>query len=131
MRKIDARKLPRDALDEMRRQAMRIREELQLPWHEIARVVGVHASTVFVWCKRLSAEGESGLKSKRRGRRYLSGRTLTLAREGRLRTLILGNNPAQLSLGFALWNRRAVKELIQAEFGITMPIRTVGEYVRR
>ena len=51
MNKIDARKLPRDALDEMRRQAMRIREELQLPWHEVARVVGVHVSTVFIWSK--------------------------------------------------------------------------------
>ena len=127
MKKIDARKLPRDALDEMRRQTMRIREELQLPWNQIARVVGVHVSTVLIWSKRFSAEGESGLKSKTRGRRYLSGRTLTLAQEGRLRTLILGNPPAQLSLGFALWNRRAVKELIQAEFSITMPIRTVGE----
>lgn len=88
-------------------------------------------STVFIWSKRFSAEGESGLKSKTRGRRHLSGRTLTLAQEGRLRTLILGKNPAQLGLGFALWNRRAVKELIQAEFGLTMPIRTVGEYLRR
>jgi hypothetical protein len=52
MKKIDARKLPRDALDEMRRQAMRIREELQLPWHEVARVVGVHVSTVFIGSKR-------------------------------------------------------------------------------
>lgn len=131
MKKIDARKLPRDALDEMRRQTMRIREELQLPWNQIARVVGVHVSTVLIWSKRFSTEGESGLKSKTRGRRYLSGRTLTLAQEGRLRTLILGNPPAQLSLGFALWNRRAVKELIQAEFSMTMPIRTVGEYLLR
>jgi hypothetical protein len=42
MEKVDARKLPRDAQDEMRRQAIRMREELKLPWKEIARVVGVH-----------------------------------------------------------------------------------------
>jgi hypothetical protein len=32
MEKFDARKLPRDAQDEMRRQAMRMREELKLSW---------------------------------------------------------------------------------------------------
>ena len=46
MEKFDARKLPRDAQEEMRRQAMRMREELKLSWKEIARVVGVHVSTV-------------------------------------------------------------------------------------
>lgn len=39
MDKIDARKLPCEALDEIRRQAMR--QELKLSWKEIALVVGV------------------------------------------------------------------------------------------
>jgi transposase len=30
-----------------------------------------------------------------------------------------------------LWSRRAVRDLIQAEYGIEMPIRTVGEYLKR
>ena len=131
MEKFDARKLPRDAQDEMRRQAMRMREELKLPWKEIARVVGVHVSTVIGWSKRYSMEGSTGLKSKTRGRRYLSGRTLTLAQEWQLRSIIVGENPRQLSLPFALWNRRAVMQLVKVLFGIEMPIRTVGEYLLR
>lgn len=131
MEKVDARKLPRDAQDEMRRQAMRMREELQLPWKEIARVVGVHVSTVIGWSKRYSMEGSTGLKSKTRGRRYLSGRTLTLAQEWQLRSIIVGENPKQLSLPFALWNRRAVMQMIKVLFEIDMPIRTVGEYLLR
>ena len=103
MEKFDARKLPREAQDEMRRQAMRISE---ITWKEIARVVGVHVSTVIGWSKRYSMEGSTGLKSKTRGRRYLSGRTLTLAQEWQLRSVIVGENPKQLSLPFALWNRR-------------------------
>jgi transposase InsO family protein len=39
MEKIDAWSLPREAQDEMRRQAMRMRAELKLSWKEIARVV--------------------------------------------------------------------------------------------
>ncbi|MGI2325135.1 MULTISPECIES: IS630 family transposase [Methylococcus] len=88
-------------------------------------------NTVIGWSKRYSMEGESGLKSKTRGRRYLSGRTLTLAQEWQLRSVIVGENPKQLSLPFALWNRRAVMQLVKALFGIDMPIRTVGEYPLR
>ena len=131
MEKIDARKPPREAQDEMRRQAMRMRAELKLPWKEIARVVGVNINTVIGWSKRYSMEGESGLKSKTRGRRYLSGRRLSLAQEWQLRSIIVGENPKQWSLPFALWNRRAVMPLVKVLFDIEMPIRTVGEYLLR
>ena len=73
MEKIDARKLPREAQEEMRRQAMRLREELNLTWKEIARVVGVSISTVFAWSNRYMMKGLQGLKSQKRGRRHLSG----------------------------------------------------------
>ena len=36
-----------------------------------------------------------------------------------------------MKLPFALWTRDAVKLLIQQWFGIEMPIRTVGEYLKR
>lgn len=131
MEKIDARKLPRHAQDEMRRQAMRMRTELGLTWKEIARVVGVNVGTVLNWSRRYATEGVGGLVSKTRGRRFLSGRTLTLAQEWQLRSMIVGQNPSQMSLPFALWNRRAVMELVKVLFDIDMPIRTVGEYLLR
>lgn len=131
MEKIDARKLPRHAQDEMRRQAMRMRTELGLTWKEIARVVGVNVGTVLNWSRRYATEGAGGLVSKTRGRRFLSGRTLTLAQEWQLRSMIVGQNPNQMSLPFALWNRRAVMELVKVLFDIDMPIRTVGEYLLR
>jgi len=115
----------------MRRQAMRMRAELKLPWREIARVVGVSANTVIGWSRRYSLAGEAGLKSKTRGRRHLSGRTLSLAQEWQLRSVIVGESPRQSGLPFALWNRRAVMQLIKILFAIEMPIRTVGEYLLR
>jgi len=75
--------------------------------------------------------GVRGLKSGQRGRKYLSGRTLSLAQEWQLRSIIVGESPKQMSLPFALWNRRAVMELIKKLFDIEMPIRTVGEYLLR
>jgi hypothetical protein len=40
-------------------------------------------------------EGANGLKSKTRGRRYLSGRTLTLTQERRLQSIIM---PSRVSV---------------------------------
>jgi transposase len=54
-----------------------------------------------------------------------------LSQEYKLREIIEGENPQQMNLPFALWNRRAVMQLIEQLFGIQMPIRTVGEYLRR
>ncbi len=39
--------------------------------------------------------------------------------------------PNQLKLPFALWTRIAVKQLIEQLWSIRMPIRTVGEYLKR
>ncbi|MCL2591387.1 MAG: IS630 family transposase [Betaproteobacteria bacterium] len=131
MEKIDARKLPREAQEEMRRQAMKMREELHLTWKEIAHAVGVSIGTVLKWSNRYTMRGLGGLKSGKRGRRHLSGRTLSLTQEWQLRSIIVGENPKQMSLPFCLWNRRAVMELIKKLFDINMPIRTVGEYLLR
>ena len=131
MKRVDGRCLSPEAQEERRRQALRLREELQWTWKEIARVVGVHISTVIGWGQRYGRDGEAGLKARRRGRRYLTGRTLTLAQEGRVRSILVDETPGQRGLGFALWNRRAVMELIEALFGVAMPIRTVGEYLLR
>ena len=58
-------------------------------------------------------------------------RTINLVDETLLCNEIIGKHPAQFSLPFALWNRKAVQEAIKLRLGIAMPIRTVGEYLRR
>lgn len=37
----------------------------------------------------------------------------------------------QIKLEFALWSRAAVLLLVKQEFGIDLPIRTMGEYLKR
>lgn len=49
MEKFDARKLPLEAQDEMRWQAMRMREELNLSWKKIARVVAERKEQIEVF----------------------------------------------------------------------------------
>jgi transposase len=45
--------------------------------------------------------------------------------------LISEKMPDQLKLSFALWTRAAVQELIYRRIKVDMPIRTVGEYLKR
>ncbi len=124
--KIDARSLPREVLEEKRRQAHRLRKR-GMTRAEIGEIVGVHADTVGRWLKLSSRQ----LKVNRGGRKQGEGRHLTQAQEDRLRKLITDKAPDQLKLDYALWTRKAVMELIEQETGIRMPIRTVGEYLKR
>jgi transposase len=131
MKKIDARSLSSESLELLRRQALTLRRETTLTWAEIAKVCGVSISTVMKWSRWFAGQGEAAFVPKRRGRKHGSGRTLTLAQELKLRETILEQNPGQLKLPFALWNRRAVQDAVRRIFGIEMPIRTVGEYLLR
>lgn len=45
--------------------------------------------------------------------------------------MIVDKTPDHLKFPFALWTRGAVRQLIERHCGIDMPIRTVGEYLKR
>ena len=132
MNEFDGRSLSEESLEVLRRQAHRLRRDGRT-WAEIAANVGVHLSTVMSWSRRfdIGTAEATEVTSARRGRRFGEGRTLELADEVRLRELILAGPPSALGLAYALWSRRAVQEAIKAGFGLDMPLRTVGEYLRR
>ena len=60
-----------------------------------------------------------------------SGRTLSDDQARHLQDLIDDHSPEELGIPSPLWSRRAVRDLIRKEYGIDMPVRTVGEYLRR
>jgi transposase len=68
---------------------------------------------------------------KPRGRKAGDGRQLTAAQEAEIRRLICDKTPEQFKLGFAMWNRQAVSQLVADRLGIKLPIRTVGHYLKR
>lgn len=130
MEKIDARKLKPDVQQQLRYQAIRLRKSGK-KYKEIAEIVGVHFTTVCRWCKAYKKDGPKGVKSRKRGRKHGSCRTLSPDQEKQLRKMIRDRCPDQLKLPFALWTRRAVQQLIKQLWKIEMPIRTVGEYLKR
>jgi len=130
MEKIDARKHSPETQYEIRKLVVRLRKQGFLN-KDVAEGVGVsvgHASKIWQSYKK---EGSKAIKLGRRGRRTGEKRTLTTEQEGQLKRALIDKTPDQFKLAFALWTRDAVKLLIKQRFGIEMPIRTVGEYLKR
>lgn len=110
--------------------AIRLRE-LGKRTGEIALYLGVHRTTVWEWWQQYQHEGEAALNQQPRGAKFGEGRTLSLAEEATVQRLLQAHFPEQLNIDSALWTRAAVQTLIAYECGVKMPIRTVGEYLKR
>ncbi|WP_084318716.1 IS630 family transposase [Deferrisoma camini] len=130
MDKVDARSISREAQQTLRRQAIRLRKAGRT-FAEIAEIVGVHPSTVRKWWKIYERDGTQGIRLKKRGRKPGQKRTLSRELEQELRRLITDKTPEQLKMPFALWTRRNIQELIRRRWGIEMPVRTIGDYLKR
>ena len=98
---------------------------------KIVDLVGLSWGGVNTALKLYKEGGVSALKPKTRGRKSGMCRTLTSEQEKRVQQLICEKRPEQLKMDFALWTRAAVSELIQQKFGLALPIRTVGDYLKR
>ena len=130
MEKVDARKLSTEAQQQIRNQAIRLKKAGKT-YEEIAEITGVHSTTACKWYKAYLRGGKAAITIKKRGRPKGSCRTLTAIQEKELQKAIRDKYPNQLKLAFALWTRVAIQQLIMQLWSIDMPIRTVGEYLRR
>ena len=130
MRKRDGRSVPDAALEVLRERAVAMREvgNSQLA---IASTLGVHKNTVHRWLKGWRVAGAVALKAKRRGRRLQAQRLLGADQAAEAQRLMIEHGPDQLGLPFALWGREAVRDLVQARFGVTLALRTVSDYLCR
>jgi transposase len=130
MDKQDARKLSTEAQQLLRNQVIRLRRAGKT-YKEIGEIIGIHYARACQLYKTFERGGKKAIIIKKRGRTKGSYRTLDAEQEQRLKRAISDKTPDQLKFPFALWTRRAVQQLIQQLFSIDMPIRTVGEYLKR
>lgn len=98
---------------------------------QIARDVGLSYPGTRKIIARYEAGGMKALAPRKRGRRLGNKRLLSPEQEAHIRKLICDKRPEQLKMEFALWSRLAVGELIEQEYRIKVPVRTVGEYLKR
>lgn len=90
---------------------------------DIAEVLKVSRSSIFVWQKTYREQGPDALRTKKtRGPKS----KLDDGQLSQLYRLIVGNDPRQLSFGLALWTRGMIQELIFRQFGVRLSIVRVG-----
>ena len=126
----DARTLPPAAQAEKRRLAMTMREA-GAKFTAIGLAVGVHYATVSMWWDRYQVGGLDALAVQQRGPKVGTGRRLTARQEQAVQRAITDTTPDQLKLPFALWTRAAIVQLVQQKFGVALPVRTMGHYLKR
>jgi len=126
----DARQLPDEVLEALRLRALR-GCELGFTEADVAELLGVARETVSRWWCAYDQGGLDALPQQRTGRPLGSGRSLDDEQAEHIQQLLDEQNPEDLGIASPLWSRRAVAELITKEYGIDMPVRTVGEYLKR
>lgn len=129
MEKEDFRKLDDIVRYPMRKQAIRMINN-SVKKKEVALIFGVHVNTITNWVKKYKSEGNKGLIGSKRGVKSEDKKLLNLKQEKEIQKMICDTMPDQLKLPYALWTRKAVKELIEREFGIVLAITTTGDYLR-
>jgi transposase len=97
----------------------------------VAAMYGVNVNTITNWVKKYASEGKKGLLDKKRGVKSEDKKLLSNAQEQIIQNMIVDVMPDQLKLDFALWTRKAVKELVEREFGVVLAINTMGDYLRK
>jgi len=126
----DARQLSDDVLEALRLRALH-GCEMGFAEADIADLLGVSRETVCRWWTAYTAGGLDAIPGERTGRPVGSGRTLSEDQGRHIRRQIDDHTPEDLGIPAALWTRKAVRDLIRKEYGIEMPVRTVGEYLKR
>jgi transposase len=127
---LDTRSLPDEVREALRLRAVAAREA-GFPNDTVAAILGVRPESVSRWFDAYQRAGLDALPGNRTGRPIGSGRRLSPAQEGRLEALVVVTTPADHHIAAGLWTRAAVRQLILQEYGVRLPIRTVGEYLLR
>lgn len=93
---------------------------------EVAKILGVAESSIYVWQKDYREGGLSALSTK-----IASGRKSLLSDKQMIElSRMLRLNPRQLEFDFGLWTRRRVRELIFKKFEIDYSEQNVGRILK-
>jgi transposase len=130
MQEQDFRSIKDDARNELRDRAIRLIKNGEKK-QEVAKIIGCNPNTISVWWKNYIEKGKTGLKSKQRGRKDGEFRLLKPEQEAFIKMSIIDKMPDQIKLPYALWSRKAIRDLIKREYGITLAQNTVGGYLKK
>ncbi|MBT4502074.1 MAG: IS630 family transposase [Gemmatimonadetes bacterium] len=123
----DARSLPAEAQENLRRRAIRaiLSGAKQT---EVARILGVTRQAVAGWVRAHRSGGAEALKTKRQGRP--PGKRLQPWQSAHVLKDLIRHLPDELGLDDLLWTRDSVAQLVRKKFGIRLSRWTVRRYLR-
>ncbi|MEP0890106.1 IS630 family transposase [Leptolyngbya sp. FACHB-16] len=130
MNKPDARLLNPSTQNYLHQQAIRLKQQGKRNVDVVA-YLDVHRNTVSEWWQQYQQVGDAALEQQPRGHKLGDGRTLSAIEEAGVQQQMQTHFPNKLGIDSALWTRQAVECLIEQLCGVVMPIRTVGEYLKR
>lgn len=113
------------------RKAFFLKYEVLQNVEDAAEAVGISEQTAYNWVRRYKANGGRIVEERARGFAAGTHRKLTPRQEKCLIRLITDKEPSQLKFPFAMWNSKAIKMLIEKEFGVTLSNSGVRYYMRR
>lgn len=128
--KRDARSLSTEAQHELRIRAVKMKLS-GMTYKEVSGHLDIATSSIQNWMTLYHEGGFQNLKPLKRGRKKGEQRTLSAKQEKAIQKHIAEKTPEQLKMDFALWTRPVIREFIRQRYGIELPVRTLGEYLKR
>lgn len=127
MKEFDGRKIDHKTRETIRIRAVKRIEAGESP-EVIAKALGYHRSCIYDWIAKYREGGIEALKTRPipGAKPKLNGKQLQW-----LYKTIVGKNPLQLKLPFALWTRAMVRELILLEFQVKLSEVSVGRLLKK
>lgn len=131
MERSDSRVLPVAVLNERRRRAVMLRLS-GMALKEVCTLSELSRNTVTAAVRAYEAGGwEATAVQSHRGPDKGAGSILNDEQQQAIRHTICDWKPDEVGLPFALWSRQAVSALMARDYGVRLPVRTVGKYLTR
>ncbi len=130
MERIDLRKLSAEALEQVRRQVVRLKE-MGKSGKEIEEITGVRPNRISeIWTAYRQA-GKSALRPKRRGRKEKEAMLLTTNEQKEIRQTIVDKAPNQLKIAGFLWTLAKISQYIWDTYRKRVSVRCLSNYMKR
>ena len=130
MERIDLRKLSAEALEQVRRQIVRLKE-MGKTGKEIEEITGVRSNRVSEIWTVYQKEGKDALRPKRRGRRKHGSMLLTSEEQKEIRQTIINKTPNQLKMAGFLWTLAKISQYIRDSYRKRVSVRSLSNYMKR
>lgn len=118
-----------EQLNALRRRAVKLRQDTQAPYREIATTCGLSITTVMSAWRAYQRCGWSAVDVPKGGRPAGSGRRLTVVQEAKAAMVVLGTSPAEFGLAAQTWTAELVQRVLKEVFGLELPRTTLSDYL--